>query len=331
MYVKQLFHILIFALINVQAQDLAPESIVHLGKGPYYTNRAIVVDKAERNVTVWEQADSGFKKIITYAADFGKSAGDKTSLGDHKTPEGIYYFLGEIEKARLDFREYGFHDVKAYPMNYPNLFDQREGKTGSGIWLHAVPENTPLSRGSRGCVTLTKEDTEDIGRFIQRRNTPIIVHDKVNYVPMNANFGNRDKVVAWLKKWLESWQSKNMEQYMSFYSETFKSRGMNYSQWENYKKGLTQSYSEIKVSISEPRIIKFKDEWTVEFIQRYESNKYTDFGKKVLYLKGDIDNFKIIAEEFDATRSQNAIAQFDSSNFSCCEDVRGVSTATSKN
>jgi hypothetical protein len=118
---------------------------------------------------------------------------------------------------------------------------------------------------------------------------------------------------------------------MSFYSETFKSRGMNYSQWENYKKGLTQSYAEIKVSISEPRIIKFKDEWIVEFIQRYESNKYADFGKKVLYLKGDSDSLKIIAEEFDATRSQNAIAQFDSSHFSCCDEVRGVSTATSKN
>lgn len=306
--------------------ELAPESIVHLGKGPYYTNRAIVVDKAQRSVTVWEQAESGFKKLKTYEADFGKSTGDKKFLGDHKTPEGIYHFLGELPKALLNFREYGSHEVRAFPMNYPNLFDKREGKTGSGIWLHGVPENTPLSRGSRGCVTLTKENMNDISQFISLNNTPIIVHDQVTYVPMNANFDNRDKVVAWIRKWLESWQNKNVEQYMSFYSPQFRSRGMNYAQWENYKKGLTENYDQIKVSVSEPRILKFKDEWIIEFIQKYESDKYTDFGKKILYVKGSADDFKIIAEDFDVTTATTAIAQFDSSHFSCCEELKSLTT-----
>jgi murein L,D-transpeptidase YafK len=307
-------------------EKLIPESLINLGKGPFYSNHVFVVDKSKRTLVVWEQSDKGYIKMKEINADFGKTNGDKVSVGDHRTPEGIYFFPTYLEKTKLDFREYGIHDVKAFPMDYPNLFDRREGKTGSGIWLHTLPDDTPLNRGSKGCVVIRNNDFADAMSLIKLNNTPIIVQDEIKYVTPEQIDTQRVLMVTWLKKWLETWQSKNLDGYMSFFDKTFRSKKMNFDQWREYKSGLANAYGEINISISEPRIVHFRDEWIVQFIQKYKSDKYEDFGHKTLYIKGTtIDNLKIIAEDFDVTTSDVAIAQYDAANFSCCSD-RKVTT-----
>lgn len=307
-------------------EKLVPSSLINLGKGPFYSNHVFVVDKANRTLIVWEQTDKGYSKIKSFNADFGRMSGDKVAEGDHKTPEGIYFFPKYLPRALLNFQEYGMHNVRAFTMNYPNLFDRREGKTGSGIWLHTLPDNTPLTRGSRGCVVIRDDDFEEAMKLIKINNTPIMVHDEVKYVTLKEIEVQRNLMVSWLKKWLEAWQSKNLDNYMSFFDKSFRSKRMNWDQWKAYKSNLANEYGEISITISEPRIIHFKDEWIVQFIQKYKSDKYEDFGHKTLYIKGTtIDNLKIIAEEFEVTTSPIAITQYDTSNFGCCSD-RTVTT-----
>lgn len=308
-----------------------PDGLINLGKGPFYSNHVFMVDKAARTLTIWEQSDKGYsiKKVIN--ADFGKFQGDKVANGDHRTPEGIYFFPQYLEKTKLDFREYGVHEVKAFTMNYPNLFDKREKKTGYGIWLHTLPDDTPLTRGSRGCVVIRNNDFEEAGKLIKLDNTPIIVNDVVNYVDPKDIAIKRDLMVSWLKKWLEGWSSKNLDLYMSYYDASFRSKRMNKDQWREYKSGLATTYGPIDISISEPRIVHFKDEWIVQFIQKYKSDKYEDFGHKTLYIKGTtIENLKIIAEDFDVTNSEIALAQYEASHFDCCTSG-GRKLTTSKN
>lgn len=286
-----------------------------------------MVDKTKRSLVVWEQNEKGYSKIREFNADFGRSIGDKVAQGDHKTPEGIYFFPQYLDKANLDFQEYGRHNVRAFTMDYPNLFDRREGKTGYGIWLHTLPDDTPLTRGSRGCVVIRNNDFDNAMKLIKTNNTPIMVHDEVKYVSPKEIEVQRELMVAWLKKWLEAWQSKNLDNYMSFFDKSFRSKRMNWDQWKEYKSGLANTYGEISVTISEPRIIHFRDEWIVQFIQKYKSDKYEDFGHKTLYIKGTtIDNLKIIAEDFDVTTSPVAITQYDTSNFGCCTNDRKVTT-----
>jgi murein L,D-transpeptidase YafK len=308
-------------------QELVPESLVSLGKGPFYSNHVFIVDKSKRTLSVWEQSEKGYEKVKEFNADFGKMSGDKVATNDYKTPEGIYFFEKYLQNVKLDFQEYGLHEVKAYPMNYPNLFDQRNGKTGYGIWLHTIPDAAPLNRGSKGCVVLRTNDFDEAAKFIKLNNTPIMVNDHVNFVPSATLDLQKQNVVAWLKKWLESWQTKNIDNYMTFYDKSFHSKGMNYKNWQQYKKGLADNYKDIAISISEPRVMHFRDEWVIEFIQKYKSDQYQDFGNKTLYVKGNINNLKIIAEDFDTTTSEVAIAQFDAGNFSCCS-VGTPATAT---
>lgn len=305
-----------------QFEKLVPESLINLGKGPFYSNHVFVVDKSRRTLNVWEQSDKGYYKIKEINADFGRTLGDKVSTGDHKTPEGIYFFPQYLEKTKLDFQEYGMHDVRAFTMDYPNLFDRREGKTGYGIWLHTLPDDTPLTRGSRGCVVIRNNDFDEAMKLIKLGNTPIMVHDEVKYVSPKEIEIQRALMVSWLKRWLEAWQSKNLDSYMSFFDKSFRSKRMNWDQWKEYKSGLATTYGEINVTISEPRIIHFRDEWVVQFIQKYKSDKYEDFGHKTLYIKGTtIENLKIIAEDFDVTTSSIAIAQYDAANFGCCSSA----------
>ncbi len=308
-------------------EKLVPSSLISLGKGPFYSNHIFVVDKADRSLIVWEQNEKGYFKVKSFNADFGKMTGDKIAEGDHRTPEGIYFFPQYLENTRLNFQEYGVHPVRAFTMNYPNLFDRREGKTGSGIWLHTLPDDTPLTRGSRGCVVIRNNDFDEAMSLIKTNNTPIMVHDEVKYVSPKEIEVKRALMVAWLKRWLEAWQSKNLDNYMSFFHPDFRSKRMNWKQWKRYKSGLATTYGEISITISEPRIIHYKDKWIVQFIQKYKSDKYEDFGHKTLYIRGTtIDDLKIIAEEFDLTRSSIAIAQYDAANFGCCTNDRAVTT-----
>lgn len=334
---KFIIPLLSLAFLWVQAPNLfaqeqvieksVPDSLINLGKGPFYSNHVFVVDKSKRTLVVWEQSEKGYSKMKEFTADFGKSTGDKVSVGDKKTPEGIYFFPTYLEKVNLDFREYGKHDVKAFTMDYPNLFDRRDGKTGSGIWLHTLPDDTPLSRGSRGCVVIRNNDFADAVSLIKLNNTPIIVQDEVKYVSPGEIDTQRVLMVTWLKKWLEAWQSKKLDDYMSYFDKSFRSKRMNFDQWREYKSGLATTYGDISISISEPRIVHFRDEWIVQFIQKYKSDKYEDFGHKTLYIKGStIENLKIIAEDFDVTKSDIAIAQYDAANFNCCSEDRKVTT-----
>lgn len=310
-------------------ENLVPDSLINLGKGPFYSNHVFVVDKSKRTLIVWEQSDKGYLKMKEINVDFGKSSGDKVAVNDHRTPEGIYFFSNYLDKATLNFQEYGLHEVKAFPMNYPNLFDRREGKTGYGIWLHTLPDDTPLTRGSRGCVVIRNNDFAEAMKLIKLHNTPIIVQDEVNYVSPKDIEVQRELMVSWLKKWLESWQSKNLDSYMSFFDKSFRSKRMNWEQWKEYKSGLATTYGEINISISEPRIVHFRDEWIVQFIQKYKSDKYEDFGHKTLYIKGTtIDNLKIIAEDFENTTSPIALTQYDAANFSCCSTLDRKLTTT---
>ncbi len=323
---------MIFVTPSSQAAqaDLVPENFVGLGNGPFYSPNIFLVDKSKRTLTIWEQDGSGYKVTKEFKADFGKMSGDKVAVNDSKTPEGIYFFEKYIKSITLDFQEYGQHPVQAFPMNYPNLFDKRDGKTGYGIWLHTMPDSAPLDRGSKGCVVIRNNDFLEASQYIKIQNTPIIVSNEVRYIPTKEVDVQKKEVTLWLKKWLKSWQEKDISAYMAFYDKNFKSKGMNYQNWQAYKKGLAENYNQINIEISEPRIMHFRDEWVIEFIQKYSSDQYQDLGNKVLYVKGNLNNMKIIAEDFDPTNSDLALAQFDASHFSCCSvdlNNRGLSTA----
>jgi murein L,D-transpeptidase YafK len=276
----------------------------------YYGPYVFVVDKSARSLEIWQSVSDGkdgfqFIRSASHPADLGKNSGDKIAEGDHKTPEGIYFLLEKLEGPTLDFSLYG---SRAYTTNYPNHFDIIDGKTGSGIWLHSVPDSVPLTRGSRGCVVVRNNIVTTFDPYIQLNRTPIIISDSIETrSPADAIEANR-KLVSWLDAWRAAWESKDLDSYMSFYDDGFKSMGMSKSQWRTYKERLNRNYQTITVQISQPLALEHRGRAIVRFVQRYASDQVSDIGEKTLHLTNINGDWKILSETWRADASPAALA-----------------------
>lgn len=273
-----------------------PSGLVQMGEGAYFSKYAFVLDKSTRTLSVWQNTETGPELVESHPADMGRRSGDKTVLGDRKTPEGVYFFRTIHEAEMLSYEEYG---SRAYTMDYPNLFDRRAKKTGSGIWLHAVPDKKSLYRGSRGCVVVRDAVITPIGKYIEENKTPILVEKQVKYLSKEEYMSKRSEILGWLKGWEISWETKSLSKYMEFYSESFRSLKMNKAQWEQYKGRLNEKYEYIRVEVARPAIFTHNGRIIVRFLQGYASDLSSDFGEKVLYAQKDSrDQFKIVAEKW---------------------------------
>jgi murein L,D-transpeptidase YafK len=305
---------LVLSCTSFADENLIPKGLIRLGSGAYFSPYALVVDKKARMLTLWKQEANKLLKVKEFPSDMGKEGGDKTSEGDHKTPEGIYFLQKLMEGPGLTYDLYG---VRAYTMDYPNVFDRRLGKSGSGIWLHAIPEKLTLERGSRGCVVVRNEAITELGKYITLEKTPILIYESVAYTPAVEHEKTLNETEAWLGRWLQAWKSKNIDDYMKFYSEKFTGNGMNWTQWKKHKTGLAQMYNEIDVHLFAPVIFQHEKGWVVRTLQAYKSDKHEDFGEKTLYLQYENDQLKIIEENWGPVERNDAIQNLAQ----CCSTV----------
>lgn len=303
------------SIARVEVPSLAksiPSAFISLGNRP--ATYGIVVEKDAHRLTVFKlEEDGSYAVTKTYRAITGKERGDKKYSGDNRTPEGIYFVVGQKQATEL-FSRWGKRAVKygprAFVLNYPNLYDSRSHKTGFGIWIHGVDRNdrilTPFD--TEGCVALTNPDILDVSRYISSWETPVVIVDKMQTVPVDSIQGERSKVLDMLEVWRQSWETSNMPIYSGFYSDAFSSLGKSKQQWEDFKKNLAQIRdNSIQVQISEPKILAFKNQLLVEFFQKYTSKKKSDFGRKFLYLKKEGEQFKIIAEQWYPVKNQREL------------------------
>ncbi len=276
----------------------------------YYLPYIFVVDKSARSLEIWksEVATDGKRRFIrsaAYPADLGRSTGAKIAEGDHKTPEGVYFLKEKLEGPTLDFKLYG---SRAYTTDYPNLFDHLDGKSGSGIWLHAVPDNVALTRGSRGCVVVRNEIVKTLDPYIRLGRTPIVISEKIQTRSITEMEASQAKLEAWLENWRNTWETKSLDAYMEFYDTDFNAMKMNKSQWRDYKAKLGKLYTQITVKISQPIALEHRNRAVVRFVQSYSSNQISDLGEKTLHLIKRDGEWKILSETWRADESPAARA-----------------------
>jgi murein L,D-transpeptidase YafK len=276
------------------APGQVPENIIFLSTDALTARHVFLADKSKRTLTVWSLKPKGAELLGAYPMDIGKRDGDKMEAGDHRTPEGIYFFQERMDGPGLNFDEYG---KRAFTLDYPNFFDRLIGKTGSGIWLHAVPETKSLFRGSRGCVVVRNEIIDKLTDMISLKSTPMVIMDKVNYISSADASKRRTTAQAWLESWRQSWESKNIAQYMTHYADEFKAMKMGKNQWQRYKEELNKKYDYIRVKTNDAILVERKEEAILHFVQDYESKKIKDIGQKSLYLRrGTASQYEILTE-----------------------------------
>jgi murein L,D-transpeptidase YafK len=278
------------------AEKKYPAGLIALSSEPQFANFSFVVDKSKRTLTVYEWKDNDLNAIAEYPTDIGKKMGEKTKENDQRTPVGIYFLQKEMTQPEIPFGLYG---NLAFSTDYPNIFDKRDAKTGSGIWLHAVPDSVPLTRGSRGCVVVRNAVIKLLKKFVRLEQTPVLIMDEVKYFSKEEHDAQKNRFLTEFEKWRTAWEKQDVDTYIKYYDPTFKNDQMNYKQWYRHKKKLKELYSYIKVELGPPLILQNKDQVVIRTIQRYESNLHKDYGEKTIHARYSPEvGFQIIREDW---------------------------------
>jgi murein L,D-transpeptidase YafK len=236
------------------------------------------------------------KIVLEWKAITGAVPGDKEVEGDKKTPEGIYFVTGRIPQSQL----LKLHGALAFSLGYPNDFDKFKKKTGSGIWIHGVDNESRMEKrfDTRGCIALSNKDVTELGSYLHYGTPVIIINTKEELTQWNLEKGLSGPIGQRLQNWADAWASKDIEKYISFYNEDFKSRGMGRDAWKTYKNSLNKAYSNIQVQLANALTIEHPKYRISLFNQKYESNRYRAEGlKEIVWVKGSTGEWQILLEE----------------------------------
>jgi murein L,D-transpeptidase YafK len=275
-------------------RDVVPKYLVQLLP---QQKHALIVDTAKSTLYVLEN-DNGH---LRYATDFyitvGRNGIDKLREGDKKTPLGVYHVTSQLPQKKLT----DFYGAGAYPIDYPNEWDQREGRKGHGIWLHGTPRDTYSRppRASDGCVVLANDDLTALGQLLQPGLTPVIIANGVDWVPPVQTDALRSALTQQLERWRQDWESRNLERYLAHYAASFSDGRANLRRWSRQKRAAFTGKASVKVRLTDVTIFLYpgrEDLAVVDFTQSYSAGGVADETRKRQYWVQENGVWKIAYE-----------------------------------
>jgi murein L,D-transpeptidase YafK len=282
------------ALRERPSEDRVPRVLLQLH---HEQKHALVVDSRRSRLYVFANDKGRPRLIADYYVTLGKNGIDKVREGDQKTPLGVYHVTANLPRKKLT----DFYGAGAFPINYPNEWDRRQGRGGYGIWLHGVPRDVYARppRASDGCIVLSNPDLESVARFVQVGLTPVIIADSLEWSEAAALERERSGLAQAMEQWRVDWQSRNTESYLTHYSPRFASGGQDYAGWAEHKRKVNAAKRWIKVDVS--RVAMFRhpresDFVVVSFQQDYRSDGLSNVMKKRQYWVKEEGRWKIIYE-----------------------------------
>jgi murein L,D-transpeptidase YafK len=180
---------------------------------------AIAVDASRSRLYLFENSDKGLKLTADYYISVGKSGTDKVTEGDARTPLGVYYITSSLDPKSLK----DFYGAGALPINYPNPYDVRRGKTGGGIWLHGTPPQqfarAPLA--SDGCVVMANPDLKQLLRKVQIGATPVVTARSLQWISQPQAEKETQSITSAINGWKDARANGNEAQLKKFYLPDF--------------------------------------------------------------------------------------------------------------
>ena len=288
-------------LQNGRPKDQVPRYLVQMPPEQRY---ALVVDTAKSTLYVFENKAGEARYVADYYVTIGKKGMDKYREGDNKTPLGVYHVTGSISREQLNNkygRLAGQYGVGALPISYPNEWDKRDGRNGSGIWLHGVPFDTYSRppRASNGCVALTNEDFMTISASAQVGVTPVIIANGIEWASADATRTVRLDLGQALEGWRRDWESLNTDNYLKHYSAQFSNGKQKVDAWAEHKYRVNAGKTWLKVKIENVSMFYYpgaSDLAVVTFDQDYNSSNLAGQSRKRQYWKKESSGWKIVYE-----------------------------------
>jgi murein L,D-transpeptidase YafK len=274
--------------------DRVPRYLVQLQPDQKY---AFVVDTAKSTLYVFEHQGGAARYVADYYISSGKNGIDKLREGDKKTPLGVYHVTSSMPREKLG----DFYGTGAFPINYPNEWDRREGRKGSGIWLHGTPSDT-YSRppqASDGCVVLTNRDLDAIRQRVQIGLTPVIISSGIDWVQPQAMAAVRQELNGQLENWRRDWESLDTERYLRHYARSFTSDTQDYAAFAQQKRQVNAGKQWVKVKLDRVSMFLYPGKErlaVVTFDQDYSSSNLSNRMRKRQYWIKESAGWRIVHE-----------------------------------
>jgi murein L,D-transpeptidase YafK len=262
-------------------RNMTPKYLVQMPPEQKY---AIIADTSKSRLYIYENVGGHARYLADYYISSGKNGSQKLKEGDKKTPIGVYFVTANVPRQKLT----DFYGGAAFPINYPNEWDRRNGRSGFGIWIHGTPSDTYSRppRASDGCVVLANDDLQTVASRLQIGITPIIISDKMEWVKPGDAAALRGRLTKHLENWRRDWESGNIEAYIRNYGRDFFSGNQNLVEWTRHKREVNTGKDWIKVGISNIAVFLYPgrdDLAVVNFDQEYSSNNLSNRIKKRQY------------------------------------------------
>ncbi len=274
--------------------ELAPRYLLQL---PEKEKLALVLDSTKSTLFVFENTGKAPRYVADYYVTIGKNGLEKLREGDKKTPVGVYHVVSQLPKDKLT----DFYGSGAYPISYPNEWDQMRGRDGHGIWLHGTPRDTYSRppRASDGCIVLTNQDLETLAARLQIGSTPIVIADSIDWAKPEEVESLRSALASSIENWRRDWESRNTDAYLRHYARKFTSNGLSLAQWSAQKHQVNAAKSWIKVRVSGMSLLLYpgKEEMAVAtFEQDYASSNLSNRMMKRQYWIRENNKWRIVFE-----------------------------------
>jgi len=280
--------------LDKDSDRLIPEPIWQLDRSQPYI---FVVDADKSRLFVYRNENG----IPQYNADFyvtiGKNGSEKKYAGDKRTPLGVYLTSPKLTQKLAD--TYG---DAAYPLSYPNEIDRREGKTGSGIWLHGTPHDTysRAPQASDGCLVISNQDLSSLAPILQQGNIPVIVSKGLEWLKPNQTSKDKQILLDSIETWRKDWESQETEDYLRHYASAFSNGSLDLNHWSEEKRRIQASKPNVDIKISNLSLLRYPNSElpmaVVTFDQSFRSNLLDSKMRKRQYWIQENQQWKIIYE-----------------------------------
>tara|TARA_R110002096_G_scaffold154_21_gene880 strand:+ start:1143 stop:2045 length:903 start_codon:yes stop_codon:yes gene_type:complete len=289
--------VLLFVVSNASAfsDEQVPAVLIRL---PASVTSVFVAEIETANMHRFVRSEDVAEHSGSYYMSIGQAGAGKERSGDKRTPLGIYFVTEQLDTSRLH-EKYG---ATAFPLDYPNAWDQRARRSGDGIWVHGVdPQGGQRpERDTDGCIALRNNDLVSLADEFTDNVTPVIVVRAMRFTSAAENDALRRDLEESVARWAQSQAQGDLHAFLSSYDTAFQRWGLNHSEWLSLLTAGAEGRTIETVDVSELLLLRYPEEDNL-FLSRFRLKTVADGTqvesmKRLYWRRDDQGALKIIAE-----------------------------------
>jgi len=278
------------------AEAVAPAYVLQL---PESIRTVLIAETAAATLHRYTVDDGNLVIGDTQRMSTGQNGVGKVRSGDRRTPLGIYFVVEELDTSNLH-EKYG---PVAFPLDYPNAWDDARNRSGYGIWIHGVTPGggTRPERDTDGCIALPNEELLSLKPYLEPLQVPVIVTRELQTVSVQQINETRQLLLTALEDWVDSFRSGDWHRYFSMYAEDFAYRDLDRDEWIAYR--LKTAGTRIIEDYSVDDVVLLADpEEDNLYLSRFrqtitESGRILATTKRLYWRKSAAGELQIVAED----------------------------------